>query len=130
MLLSHAGLLMVNLRMGLMDGIYHYAYYNFHLIRKLNRFPEQRLTRQEALRGNLNLSSYRFLESFMYLFPGMTIDPAYASFTETTLGSLEPGKLADFTVLSQNIMTIAGDKILATMVDATVIDGKPVYGTI
>jgi len=74
-------------------------------------FPEQRLTRQEALRG-------------------MTIDPAYASFTEATLGSLEPGKLADFTVLSQNIMTIAEDKILATMVDATVIDGKPVYGTI
>ena len=102
---------------------------NFHLIRKLYRFPEQRLTRQEALRGNLKFS-YRFLESLIYLFPGMTIDPAYASFTEATLGSLEPGKLADFTVLSQNIMTIAEDKILATTVDATVIDGKPVYGTI
>ena len=101
---------------------------NFHLIRKLHRFPEQRLTRLEALRGNL--SSYRTLESLIYLFPGMTIDPAYASFTETTLGSLEAGKLADFTVLSQNIMTISEDKILATMVDATVIDGKPVYGTI
>ena len=101
---------------------------NFHLIRKLHRFPEQQLTRQEALRGNL--SSYRFLESLIYIFPGMTIDPAYASFTEATLGSLEPGKLADFTVLSQNIMTIAEDKILATTVDATVIDGKPVYGTI
>jgi len=74
-------------------------------------FPEQRLTRQEALRG-------------------MTIDPAYASFTETTLGSLEVGKRADFTVLSQDIMTIAEDEILSTMVDATVIDGKPVYGTI
>jgi hypothetical protein len=74
-------------------------------------FPEQQLTRQEALKG-------------------LTIDPAYASFTETTLGSLEVGKLADFTVLSQNIMTIAEDKILATTVDATVIDGKPVYGAI
>ena len=39
---------------------------NFHLIRKLNRFPEQRLTRQEALRGDL--SSYRILESLIYLF--------------------------------------------------------------
>ena len=60
----------------------------------------------------------------------MTIDPAYASFAETTLGSLEAGKLADFTVLSQNIMTISEDKILATTVDATVIDGRPVYGAI
>lgn len=74
-------------------------------------FPEQRLTRQEALRG-------------------MTIDPAYASFTETTLGSLEVGKRADFTVLSQDIMTIAEDEILATTVHATVIDGKPVYGAV
>jgi predicted amidohydrolase YtcJ len=66
----------------------------------------------------------------MHLFPGMTIDPAYASFTEMTLGSLEVGKRADFTVFSQDIMTIAEDKILATTVDATVIDGKPVYGVI
>lgn len=62
--------------------------------------------------------------------PGMTIDPAYASFTETTLGSLEINKRADFTVLSQDIMTIAEDEILTTRVDATVIDGKPVYGII
>ena len=101
---------------------------NSHLIRKLHRFPEQRLTRQEALRGNL--SSYRILESLIYLFPGMTIDPAYASFTEKTLGSLEPGKIADFTVLSRNIMTIAKSKILDTTVDATVIDGRPVHGKI
>jgi len=74
-------------------------------------FPEQRLTRMEALRG-------------------MTIDPAYASFTESTLGSLEPGKLADFVVLSQNIMSIEESKILDTKVIATVIDGKPVYGQI
>lgn len=60
----------------------------------------------------------------------MTIDPAYASFTETTLGSLEIGKRADFTVLSQDIMAIAEDEILATTVHATVIDGKAVYGVI
>ncbi|KAF8160976.1 amidohydrolase family-domain-containing protein [Crassisporium funariophilum] len=74
-------------------------------------FPEQRLSRWEALRG-------------------MTIDPAYASFTETTLGSLEIGKRADFTILSQDIMEISADEILATNVLATVIDGKPVYGSL
>jgi len=74
-------------------------------------FPEQKLTRKEALRG-------------------MTIDPAYASFTESTLGSLEIGKRADFTVFSRDIMTIPAQDILATNVLATVIDGKPVFGGI
>jgi len=60
----------------------------------------------------------------------MTIDPAYASFTETILGSLEVGKRADFTVLSQDIMTIPEERILSTYVLATVIDGKPVFGNI
>ncbi|KAI3603895.1 amidohydrolase, partial [Moniliophthora roreri] len=72
-------------------------------------FPEQCLTREETLRG-------------------MTIDPAYASFTESTLGSIEPGKLADFVVLSQDIMTVPVQEITKTKVLATVIDGKVVYG--
>ncbi|KAJ7124911.1 amidohydrolase family-domain-containing protein [Mycena epipterygia] len=72
-------------------------------------FPEERLSRQEALRG-------------------MTIDPAYASFTESTLGSLESGKRADFVILSQDIMTVPMDRVLDTKVIATVIDGSPVYG--
>jgi predicted amidohydrolase YtcJ len=58
----------------------------------------------------------------------MTIDPAYASFTESTLGSLESGKRADFVILSQDIMTIALDQVLDAKVIATVIDGSPVYG--
>lgn len=60
----------------------------------------------------------------------MTIDPAYASFTETTLGSLEIGKRADYVVLSQDIMTIPANKILATQVLTTAMDGKAIYGEI
>ena len=60
----------------------------------------------------------------------MTIDPAYASFTDGILGSIAPGKFADYVVLSQDIMTIAPRKVLETTVVATVIDGRPVYGAI
>ncbi|KAJ6501026.1 amidohydrolase family-domain-containing protein [Mycena vitilis] len=74
-------------------------------------FPEERLTREEALRG-------------------MTIDPAYASFTESILGSLEPGKRADFTVLSHDIMRIPAEEILGVVVRATVIDGEIVHGAL
>lgn len=58
----------------------------------------------------------------------MTIDPAYASFTESTLGSLVPGKRADYVVLSQDIMAVPVTQILDTRVVATVIDGRPAYG--
>ena len=61
---------------------------------------------------------------------GMTLDPAYASFTEDILGSITPGKFADFVVLSQDIMTIPASDVLSTRVVATVMDGKPVYGAI
>lgn len=74
-------------------------------------FPEQRMTRAEALKG-------------------MTLDPAYASFTEDVLGSIAAGKRADYVVLSQDIMSVAPAQILDTRVLATVIDGKPVYGSI
>ncbi|KAJ7478902.1 amidohydrolase family-domain-containing protein [Mycena latifolia] len=74
-------------------------------------FPEERLTRQEALRG-------------------MTIDGAYASFTEGELGSLEVGKRADFVILSRDIMTIAPQEILGTKVLATVLDGQVAYGAV
>ena len=60
----------------------------------------------------------------------MTINPAYASFSEKDLGSLEIGKIADYVVLSQNIMTVPANKLLDTKVLATVIDGKLVYGSI
>ena len=70
--------------------------------------PEQRMTRQEALMS-------------------MTIWPAFAAFQEATMGSLAPGKLADFVVLDRDIMTVADRDILGTAVLATYIGGKPVY---
>ncbi|KAI0045278.1 hypothetical protein FA95DRAFT_1583421 [Auriscalpium vulgare] len=74
-------------------------------------FPEQRLTREEALKG-------------------MTLDSAYASFTEDTLGSLTPGKRADYVVLSKDIMTVPPLEILSSRILATAIDGRPVYGNV
>lgn len=62
----------------------------------------------------------------------MTLDAAYASFAEDTLGSLVPGKRADFVVLDRNIMDEGKpfSEILETKVKATVIDGKVAFGGI
>jgi len=43
------------------------------------------------------------------------------------IGSLEPGKLADFVVLDQDIMRVAPEQVLRTQVLATYVGGKPVY---
>lgn len=59
---------------------------------------------------------------------GITIDPAYASFTDNILGSIVPGKRADYVVFSQDIMKVPADQVLKTKVLATVMDGKTVYG--
>ncbi|PPQ66160.1 hypothetical protein CVT26_010883 [Gymnopilus dilepis] len=72
-------------------------------------FPEQKLTRGQALKG-------------------MTFDAAYASFAEHELGSLSPGKKADFVILDKDIMTIPDNQILQAKVLATVVDGEVVYG--
>ena len=70
--------------------------------------PEQRMTREEALAS-------------------MTIWPAYAGFQESIMGSLTPGKLADFVILDRDIMTVAERDILGTSIIATYIGGKVVY---
>jgi len=71
-------------------------------------FPEERLTREEALRT-------------------YTLNGAYAAFQEDLLGSLQPGKLADITVLSQDIMTVPEDEILKTEVVMTIVGGRVLY---
>lgn len=98
------------------------------IVSTLDRFPEQRLTRIEALRGQSLL--FTQLIKYLHQLVGMTIDPAYASFTESSLGSLESGKRADFAVLDQDIMAIPTKEILSTKVLATAMDGEIVYGKI
>jgi predicted amidohydrolase YtcJ len=43
------------------------------------------------------------------------------------MGSLTPGKLADFVVLDQDIMRVAPEQVLRTQVLATYVGGKAVY---
>lgn len=54
---------------------------------------------------------------------------AYAAFQENDVGSLEPGKWADFVVLSQDIMTIPADDILDTEIVATYVGGRPTHSS-
>jgi predicted amidohydrolase YtcJ len=71
-------------------------------------FPDQRMSRMEALR------SY-------------TLNNAYAAFEEASKGSLAVGKLADVTVLSNDILTVPEDQIESAKVDYTIVGGKVVY---
>lgn len=70
--------------------------------------PQERMTRTQALRA-------------------FTIDAAYAAFEEKLKGVLEVGRLADFVVLSGDIMTCEPARILQTTCRMTVIGGKVVY---
>ncbi len=58
---------------------------------------------------------------------GFTLGAAYAAFQESQLGSIEVGKLADFTVLSKDIMQIPVAEIITAQVVSTYIDGQEVY---
>ena len=57
----------------------------------------------------------------------LTLSPAYAAFQESQRGSIAPGKLGDFTVLSADIMTIPEPQILTSHVLMTIIGGEIVY---
>jgi predicted amidohydrolase YtcJ len=56
-----------------------------------------------------------------------TLNAAYASFDEDEKGTIEVGKLADFTVLSDDLFSVEPDMIRKTTVEMTVVDGKVVY---
>ncbi len=58
---------------------------------------------------------------------GYTRLAAHLTFEEDEKGSLEVGKLADLVVLSQDLLTIAPDRIMDTEVEMTVLGGRVVY---
>jgi predicted amidohydrolase YtcJ len=70
--------------------------------------PEQRMTRIEALKS-------------------FTIWGAYAGFQERMKGSIEVGKWADLTVLSEDIMQVEPQRILQASVELTIVAGAVAY---
>jgi predicted amidohydrolase YtcJ len=70
--------------------------------------PQERITLQQAVEG-------------------YTLGAAYAGRREKTEGSIEPGKLADFIVVSQDIFEIDSHAIAKTKVVKTIVGGRVVY---
>ena len=71
-------------------------------------FPEQRMSREDALRS-------------------MTIWPAYAGFQEQSMGSITAGKFADFVILDTDIMRVPVEMVMKASVVSTWVGGKAVY---
>jgi len=70
--------------------------------------PEQKISVEEAVRA-------------------FTVGSAYASFEERIKGSIEPGKVADMVVVSDDILSIPAVEIERVRVETTVFDGKAIY---
>jgi hypothetical protein len=70
--------------------------------------PGQRLSRLDALRS-------------------VTLWPAWLSFDETKLGSLEPGKLADLAIIDRDYLTCPEDEIRQISVLRTIVGGQTVF---
>ena len=71
-------------------------------------FPEQKISVEEALRA-------------------YTANAAFAGFEEKEKGTLAPGKLADFVVLSRDPLTIPVRELDGVRVDRTVVGGRTIY---
>jgi predicted amidohydrolase YtcJ len=71
--------------------------------------PEERITPFEALQA-------------------YTTNAAFCSFEEDLKGSIEVGKLADFTILSGNPLTVSPEAIKDIRVAGTVVGGQVVFG--
>ena len=56
-----------------------------------------------------------------------TVDSAYASFASDRIGSLEPGKRADFMIISADLMLVAAQEIRNIEIIETWVGGKPAY---
>ena len=72
-------------------------------------YPEQKLTLAEAIRG-------------------FTSDAAYAAFEELSRGTIQVGKLADFTIVDGNFYTMPQSDLYKAKVRMTVVGGEVVYG--
>ncbi|HVR39444.1 MAG TPA: amidohydrolase [Thermoanaerobaculia bacterium] len=73
-------------------------------------FPDQRLTFAEALRG-------------------FTLDAAYAGFEEKSRGTIEAGKLADFTIVEGDFATTPPQDLWKAKVRSTVVGGEVVWSS-
>ncbi len=56
-----------------------------------------------------------------------TMGNAIAAFEEEIKGSITPGKLADITVLSQDLLTVPDDRIMDTRIEMTILGGVVRY---
>lgn len=72
-------------------------------------YPEQRLTLAEAIRG-------------------FTLDAAYAAFEEGSRGTIEPGKLADLTIVEGDLFAMPASELFKAKVKYTVVGGEVVFG--
>jgi predicted amidohydrolase YtcJ len=72
-------------------------------------YPSQKLTLAEAIRG-------------------FTLDAAYAAFEEQSRGTIEPGKLADLTIVDGDLYAAPPSELFKTKVRMTVVGGEVVYG--
>ena len=73
--------------------------------------PNQGISRKEAIRS-------------------VTINGAYTTFEEKMKGSIEPGKYADFVILSGDILKVPAEAIRDLKVQATVLGGRTVFGSL
>ena len=74
----------------------------------------------ETIGGSEGVSAYEALKMY-------TLGGAYASFQEADKGSIEVGKLADFTLLDQDPTSVETEQIPQIKVTMTIIGGQVVW---